>query len=328
MCTALYRSTGGRYFGRNLDIEKSYDERITLTPRRYPIPFRYLPDIEEHYALFGMASAHSRFPLYYEAMNECGLAGAALSFEGNAYYQREHREGKQNLCPFEVMPYLLATCETVEKAVEMLRNINIIDENLSEELPNTPLHFMFADRERCIVVEPMREGIRVFDNPLGVLTNNPPFETQLFLLSTYRGLSPRAPVCRFSEKINLEEYSRGMGTLFLPGDLTSPSRFVRCAFMNANATTPDTEVGKVTQFFHILRSVEQIHGCVAVGELFECTVYSSCMDLDRGLYYYTTYENPAITCLDMRREALDGDTPRHFEIAKCVFLPPANARRT
>ena len=328
MCTALYRSLGGRYFGRNLDIEKSYDERITLTPRRYPIPLRHLPELKEHYAILGMASACSHLPLYYEAMNECGLAGAALSFEGNAYYQGECREGRSCLCPFEVLPYLLATCETVEKAEKMLRNINIINENLSEELPNTPLHFLFADRDRCIVVEPMREGIRVFDNPLGVLTNNPPFEDQLFHLSTYRGLSPRAPVCRFSEKIKFEEYSRGMGTLFLPGDLTSPSRFVRCAFMNENATTPETEAGRVAQFFHILSSVEQIHGCVAVGELLECTVYSSCMDLVHGLYYYKTYENFSITCLDMRKENLDGDAPTHFTLAKCVFLPSQNARRT
>ena len=328
MCTAICYRNNTSYFGRNLDLDRGYGERVVITPRNFEIKMRCAESVKSHYAMIGMACVVDDFPLYYEAMNECGLAGAALSFEGNAYYQGECREGRSCLCPFEVLPYLLATCETVEKAEKMLRNIDIIDENLSEALPNTPLHFLFADRDRCIVVEPMREGIRVFDNPLGVLTNNPPFEDQLFHLSTYRGLSPRAPVCRFSEKIKFEEYSRGMGTLFLPGDLTSPSRFVRCAFMNENATTPETEAGRVAQFFHILSSVEQIHGCVAVGDSFECTVYSSCMDLVRGLYYYKTYENFSITCLDMWKEDLDGDTPTHFALAKCDFSPSQNARRT
>ena len=126
-----------------------------------------------------------------------------------------------------------------------------------------------------------------------MLTNNPPFPQQLFRLNDYQSLSPRQPENTFSPALDLHSYSRGMGALGLPGDLSSGSRFVRAAFTRANAVSGNSEAESVSQFFHILGAVEQVRGCCEVEPgKHEITIYTSCCSAQRGIYYYTTYENP------------------------------------
>ena len=166
---------------------------------------------------------------------------------------------------------------------------------------------MIADADECIVVESMKDGIKVYDNPFGVLTNNPPFEQQCFQLNNYQGLSPKQPENTFAPGTPLQAYSRGMGALGLPGDLSSSSRFVRAAFTRQHSRSGDSEVESVAQFFHILGSVEQQRGCCEVRDgQYEITLYTSCCNAARGIYYYTTYENRQITAVDMHRENLNG----------------------
>jgi choloylglycine hydrolase len=168
---------------------------------------------------------------------------------------------------------------------------------------------MIADREEAITVESMEDGLHIYENPVGVLTNNPSFDDQMFRLNDYMHLSPRSPENHFSEKLNLRHYSRGMGALGLPGDLSSQSRFVRAAFTKMNSVSGDSEGESVSQFFHVLDTVTQTRGCceVAEGE-YEMTIYTSCCNADKGIYYYTTYDNRQISALDMHRENLDGST--------------------
>jgi choloylglycine hydrolase len=189
----------------------------------------------------------------------------------------------------------------------LLSRIRLTDTPFREDLPVSDLHWIIADRQESVTVESVAEGVMVYDNPVGVLTNNPPFPQQLFRLNDFMHLSPRGPENRFSDKLDLRPYSRGMGAMGLPGDLSSPSRFVRATFVKMNSVSGDTETESVGQFFHILGSVDQARGCCAVGEReYEITIYTSCCNADRGIYYYTTYENPAITAVDMMREDLDG----------------------
>jgi choloylglycine hydrolase len=96
-----------------------------------------------------------------------------------------------------------------------------------------------------------------------------------------------------------------MGGLGLPGDSSSVSRFVRAAFTRQNAKHHVEEAASLGQFFHILETVKQIEGCVNVKGKLEKTVYSSCCNLDKGIYYYTTYENSQITAIDLHKENLD-----------------------
>lgn len=307
MCTAATYKTKDFYFGRTLDYEFSYGDEITITPRNYELNFRMRKKIENHYAMIGMAHVVGDYPLYYDAINEKGLGIAGLNFVGNAYYN-DCVEGKDNIAQFELIPWILCQCETVKEVRELLKNINITNEPYSEKFPLAQLHWIIADKNEAITVESMKDGLKVYDNPVGVLTNNPPFDKQIFELNKYINLSPKSPQNNFSNKLNMEYYSRGMGAIGLPGDLSSQSRFVRVSFVKMNSVSGDDEKSSVSQFFHILNSVDQQRGCCDVGDgKYEITIYTSCCNASKGIYYYTTYNNHQITGVNMFKENLDGN---------------------
>ena len=305
MCTAAAYRTKDFYFGRTLDYESSYGEEITVTPRNYPFRFKAGGTLERHYAMIGMAHVVEDCPLYYEAVNEKGLGMAGLNFVGNAVYH-EPDPDRDNVPTFEFIPWILSRCATVKEARVLLERVNLTTEQFSPTLPNAQLHWLIADRDGAVVAESVRSGLRVYDNPAGVLTNNPPFEEQMFHLNNYMALSPCQPKNTFSSGLDLTCYSRGMGALGLPGDLSSQSRFVRAAFVRLNSRSGESEEESVSQFFHILNSVDQQRGCCEVEPgVYEYTIYTSCCNADRAIYYYTTYDNHQISAVDMHRTDLD-----------------------
>lgn len=305
MCTALSFTAQNHYFGRTLDLDCSYGEEVCVMPRRFPLSFRKMGDMPEHYAMIGMATVVGGIPLFYDAVNEHGLAMAGLNFPENAYYY-PIAEGRDNVAPFEFIPWILGACKTVAEARMLLDKINIVNIPFSENLPLSPLHWMISDSEGSIVVETMRDGIHIHDNPVGVMTNNPPFEYQLFNLNNYRSLRTDNGENYFSDSIPLKNYCQGLGALGLPGDVSSMSRFVRIAFGRANSVCGGDEESAVSQFFHLLTSVEMNRGCCKTPSgKWDITVYTSCANTQRGLYYYTTYDNRQITCVDMHKTDLD-----------------------
>ena len=308
MCTASNYITDNHYFGRNFDYEISYNERVTITPRNYKFEFRKIDPIESHYAIIGIAAGIDGYPLYYDACNEKGLSIAGLNFAGNAVY-REVEEDMVNITPFELIPYLLGKASSVSEARDLLAEINLVNINFADELPLSPLHWMMSDEHEAIVIEPMADGLKIFDNPVGVLTNNPPFDKQLFYLNNYRALSNKNPEKTFGGDFDMDEYSRGMGAIGLPGDLSSASRFAKVAFTRANSYSDSDEASSVGQFFHILGSVEQQNGCtfIADPDLYEYTIYTSCYNTNKCILYYRTYHNSQITAVDLNNEDLDSD---------------------
>ncbi len=314
MCTCATYAANDHYFGRNLDLEFSYSETVTVTPRNYPIPFRQMPSMENHFALIGMAFVCDGFPLYYDAANEHGLCMAGLNFPGNGYFG-PIAENRDNIAPFEFIPWILGQCRTVAEARRLLDRINLADIAFSEQLPITPLHWMISDRSGSIVVESVKSGLHVYDNPVGVMTNNPTFDYQLFHLNDFPQVTVEPAGDGFSDGIHLDTYSRGMGGLGIPGDLSSESRFVKAAFTKLNSISGDSESAAVSQFFHILGSVEQQRGLVHLGgDKYEITIYSSCINMDQGIYYYTTYENSQISAVNLNHCDLDCAELKSFEL--------------
>lgn len=313
MCTAATYKTKDFYFGRTMDYEFSYGDEITVTPRKYPFRFLEKGIWNTHYAMIGMACVTEDYPLYYEAVNEKGLGMAGLNFVGNAVY-RKREEGRDNIAQFELIPWILGQCVSVKEARALLARLNITNIPFSEELPLAQLHWILADREESVVVESVEAGLKVYDNPVGVLTNNPPFDMQMAALRNYMALSVKPPQNTFAPGLTLEAYSRGMGAIGLPGDLSSQSRFVRAAFTKMNSVSGEGEKESVSQFFHILNSVDQQRGCCELenGKC-EYTIYTSCCNADKGIYYYTSYDNHQITGVDMHRENLDGEKLARYQ---------------
>ena len=304
MCTAVCYRSNTSYFGRNLDLHRGYGESVVVTPRNYEIKLRCEKPIRSHYAMIGMACVVDGFPLYYEATNEKGLSMAGLNFPENAAYYH-FAAGKDNITPFEFIPWLLAQCTCMDEARAILERINLVHINFSEQLPLSPLHWMISDKKYSIVVEPLKDGLKIYDDPFEVLTNNPPFEFHRTNASHYMGLSTGHAASRFRESIPMKNYSLGLGAWGLPGDYSSASRFVRALFVKENSVSEHNEASNVNQFFHILNSVAMPKGCVRSEGDFEYTRYSSCCNADRGIYYYTTYNHLEITSIDLHSVDLD-----------------------
>ncbi len=306
MCTAITFKTENAYFGRNLDIERSYNECVTITPRNFVLKLRMKDTIKKHYAIIGMATVVDNYPLYFDATNEFGLSMAGLNFPDNAIYFPPETD-KDNITPFEFIPWILTQCKNLDEARVLLARINLCNINFSENLSLSPLHWIVADKYCAITVESVKDGLKIYDNPIGVLTNNPPFYYHMTHLCDYINITPNEPENRFGS-VSLKAYSRGMGGIGLPGDLSSASRFVRAAFIKLNSICKTDENSSVSQFFHILSSVSQPRGVARIlNSEYEITKYTSCINVNKGIYYYNTYENNCICSVDMHKCNLNSD---------------------
>lgn len=312
MCTALSLHEQGHYFGRTLDLDCSYGEKVCIVPRNFPLTFPTLEDMTQHYAIIGMAVMAGNTPLFYDGANEKGLCMAGLNFPGNAVYQ-PWKPGAVNIPPYAFITWVLGKFSAVSQVKEALKNGNLVDIAFAEGVPNSPLHWIVSDEKESVVVESAGDGLHVYSDPVHVMTNNPPFPYQLFQLNNFRSLSPATSLNTFCRELDLKVYSQGLGAIGLPGDVSSMSRFVRIAFNAHNSRCGNCD--PVEQFFHLLGSVEMIQGCCRTDEgLLDITVYTSCIHPASGRYYYHTYGNRRIHCVDMTRENLDGDKAVTYEL--------------
>lgn len=325
MCTSIAMNTEDFYFGRTMDIEYSFNERVVFTPRNYPIPFRRNDTLRRHYAMLGMAGVMEGYPLYAEAVNERGLCVAGLNFPDSAYYPPKEDPVKQNVSPFELILWLCAKCASVTDAKQLLASTHLIHIPFNDSLPLAPLHWHIADRERSIVLESTRNGLEIYDNPVGVLTNNPSFHFQTTNLCQYMNLTTTCPQNCFSNIKSLAPFGQGLGSFGLPGDYSPASRFVKAAYLSMNSVCEKDEMSSISQLFHILDSVSMIRGSVVTSQqLYDTTTYACCMNATKGIYYYKTYSNSQLTAVDIRRENLDAETLKNFPLATETQIAWAN----
>lgn len=306
MCTSIAWRNGSFYFGRNLDLEVDFGQRVVIMPRRHRLTFRREKPMEQHYAMIGMATAMDGCALYAEAVNEKGLCIAGLNFPENAYYPMEEEPGKAHVASYELPWWLLGQCATVQQAKELLEKTQIMGMPFSEAVQPSPMHWHVADKRASIVVECMRDGMHIHDDPVGVLTNNPPFDFHMHNLCQYMNLTALWPENHLVPEVNLHPFGRGMGAIGLPGDASPSSRFVRAAFLLHNSVCDEEHC--VAHFFHLLDSVAMTRGSViAPGDKWEATLYSCCMDAEAGIYYYKTYTNNQLTAVHLHNANLDGE---------------------
>ncbi len=318
MCTSISLSTPVALSGRNMDIEYSFGEQVVITPRNYRFFFQNGHRMQSHFAMIGMAHVADGFPLYAEAANEKGLYIAGLNFPDNAFYfpPSNISKGKKQLAPYELIPFLLGTCQTTEEAKKQLEMIQLTALPFSSNMPLAPLHWHIADSKSAIVAEPRKEGLCIYKDSVGVLTNNPPYPFHLMNLHNYQSLTPHPPENHFHPALPLQVYGEGMGALGLPGDASPMSRFIKAAFLVANSVAENKSLEPVSQFFHILDSVAMVRGSVVTANgRHDITTYSSCINLQKGIYYYKTYYNHQITAVHLFHENLDANELKVFPLA-------------
>lgn len=321
MCTGLSLKNGNsHYFGRNLDLEIDYPISVVITPRNYEFKLRHEQSIPAHYAMIGMGMVQGGYPLYFEGINEMGLGMAGLAFWKSCRYNPV-QEGKTNIASFELVPYILGKCSTVDQAKEAFKNLNITDEGFSADLAPSPLHWMVSDANKSIVIEQTVNGLHVYDDPYDVLANEPPFPFHCYNLNFYCNISNHIEnydSSRFAPDMpDFVNMGAGMGSAGLPGGLDSISRFVRAAFFRLNSVCPDTEEANVSQFFHILQGVGQPRGADnnKRGE-YEVTQYTCGANTKTLRFYYTTYYNQSLNAVDLLKEDLDAASVKAIPVIR------------
>ena len=111
-----------------------------------------------------------------------------------------------------------------------------------------------------------------------------------------------------------------MGAMGLPGDFSSQSRFVRAAFVSQNARKYSNVDEGVARFFQLMACVTVPRGSVRLPAGDAETVYTACCDAVRGVYYYTTAQNPALTVVDLHRADLESGKPVSYPLSTRLHI--------
>ncbi|MDJ8948460.1 choloylglycine hydrolase [Clostridium perfringens] len=329
MCTGLALETkdGLHLFGRNMDIEYSFNQSIIFIPRNFKcVNKSNKKELTTKYAVLGMGTIFDDYPTFADGMNEKGLGCAGLNLPVYVSYSKEDIEGKTNIPVYNFLLWVLANFSSVEEVKEALKNANIVDIPISENIPNTTLHWMISDiTGKSIVVEQTKEKLNVFDNNIGVLTNSPTFDWHVANLNQYVGLRyNQVPEFKLGDQ-SLTALGQGTGLVGLPGDFTPASRFIRVAFLRDAMIKNDKDSIDLIEFFHILNNVAMVRGSTrTVEEKSDLTQYTSCMCLEKGIYYYNTYENNQINAIDMNKENLDGNEIKTYKYNKTLSINHVN----
>ena len=141
MCTAITYQTQSHYFGRTFDHDVSYGESVVIAPRKFPL--RTLPNVKNHYAIIGMATISSHYPLYYDATNEKGLSMAGIEFPRKCGICQSQERRRQCAC-LCFIPWVPGQCATISQAEELLLRTNLTNTPFSDKIPPAPLHWLLA----------------------------------------------------------------------------------------------------------------------------------------------------------------------------------------
>ncbi len=317
MCTALTLKTTNnkQLFGRNMDLEYNFNQSIIFLPRNYKVENKETNTVNiNKYAILGMGTIINDYPTFSDVMNEKGLACAGLNFPNYAYYPKEGAKGKLNVHVYNLLLWIVSNYDSIKSLRKDITNLLIVDIPISKNVPSATLHFIVTDKSgETIVLEQTKDGLKIHENKVGVLTNSPTFDYHMMNLSNYTNLG-----YNHSNTINLvnEEivpHGQGNSLLGIPGDVTPATRFVRSVVLK-DATIKNSKNINIPQFFHILNGVSMVDGSVITKQgLNDITQYTSCMNLNDGIYYYNTYYNYTIMSIDMYKEDLNSKEMKIFK---------------
>jgi len=158
---------------------------------------------------------------------------------------------------------------------------------------------------KSVVIEPLDKSLKLYDDPLGVITNSPTFDWHMTNLRNYVNLSALNVPPLDLGGIKLAQFGQGSGLRGTPGDFTPPSRFVRAVAFSQSAIRADTAPQAVLQAFHILNNFDIPFGAVREvdnGQMHaEATTWTSASDLKNLHWYFRTYGDQSIHSVDLKK---------------------------
>ncbi len=298
MCTNITWKNNTNFIGRNMDIGFDFDKKIVITPRNFILNFMEEKPIKKHYAIIGTAQITNNYPLYCEAFNEKGLYIAGLNYPNNTKYY-EFSKDKSNISVNELIPWILSQCSNIKEAKALIKKTNILNKTIDSNLPIPSLHFILSDDSTSLVIECEKDEMKVYENNIGILTNNPSYDIHIKNLNNYNHVTPINKIENLKKENQITHFCTGLGTIGLPGDYSSQSRFIKAYYLK-NHSIANTDYESVLQMFHMLNSVAFVKGSVIdEHDNLDITIYSSCCDIKNLTYYFKTYNSSNIQAVKL-----------------------------
>lgn len=248
-----------------------------------------------------------------DGLNEKGLAVGMFYFPGFAKYpDPTPANQKIGVSPTEFANWLLSQFATVDEVKAGLGNIAILATTPKGWPGPPPVHYVVYDQSgQSIVIEPIDAKLVVTDNPLGVVTNSPPFDWHMTNLSNYVNLTPLGTLPKKIDGVEVQAYSTGSGLGGLPGDFTAPSRFVRAAVFSSSSVTPTDSTDAAKKVLHLLNQFDIPRGAVRTAEpngqvQIEWTLATVARDPSTLTYYFKTYDNQNLRKISMKEFDFNG----------------------
>lgn len=335
-CSAFSWETkdGKHLWGRNFDFNRiAAGSQITFLPRNVDY-YRLGTYIEQNlnekdhvhgtYAAIGTgATVLQSTPTLFEGINEKGLMGGQLYFRQFASYAKEPKAGTCGIQPAFLVTELLTQCSCVEDIIEHLETkITIIDQKIFGSVPT--VHWIFSDASgQTILIESEADGLHIYKNSMGILTNSPNYRWHETNLLNYGNIGTKDHDTWELNHVPMHPCFSGTGGLGLPGDCSSPSRFVRLAYLKAHGEKGANEPQGVTYMFRLFENIAFPLGMVSVGQdhtvtehdanvtEFDYTLYTSVMCAESLKFYWNLYDQMQIQCIDLHN-LLDETTIRQF----------------
>lgn len=328
MCTSLTytNSRGDHFLARTMDFDLDFDARIMVMPRHYTVA----GDAGTYTTQYGFVGAGRQLghEMYSDGVNEHGLAIAALYFPSNVQYLEDTPADKLGIAPQDFVAWALGNASSLTDLAAKVQQVALIDVP-TEMLGGTPpLHFIVSDRTgQTKLLEPTSGDLHLIDDPVGVMTNSPRLDWHLQNLSTYGTLTnqerPLAPLMGKT----LKTQGPGTGALGLPGDFTSPSRFIRTTFLKNYADQTTTIPGSLNLLQHLLNAVTIPKGVKLKDDGHsDYTQYRGYMSLTDLAYYLEPYDNQVLQGVTLSDDLLDNLTePTEYPITHAVHLQDLTA---
>lgn len=294
MCTNITLKSKDNKFllARTMDFSFELEPEMLVIPRNYPLNFVFnTSPVNNHYAFMGLGKNIGVYAMA-DGINEHGLSGAALYFEGYAEYSETSTPNK-SIAPHEVIMWMLAKCKTIDEVIQQFKE-NSVSKKMIEFLGVVPpLHWAFQDiTGKSIIVEITKRGLEIFENKIGVLTNSPDYTWHLTNIRNYIGLDPVQVEPRVIYGQEFKPFGQGSGTFGIPGDLTPPSRFIKTLYTKLSIEKVEGEENLVLNASHILNGVDIAKGSVITQRhTIDYTQYTAFMVGESKTYYYRMYND-------------------------------------
>ena len=309
MCTSftLHAKDESYMLSRTMDFSIEMAKTVTYIPQNFHLihDYRSSETYQTKYAYVGMGALEDHCNIVFDGINEQGLTAATLYFVSYAgYADPQAATTAVKVAPDMVVGYTLgnyASVNEVKTAFEQ-NQIQIVDEKNPTLGITPPLHYIFMDKTGAtIVVEVMKDGVHVYDDTVGVMTNSPDYPWHENNLNNYLTVTPKQhkPVNWLGKE--LHPMSQGSGNFGLPGDFTPVARFVRAAYLKNFMPQADNEYGNLIKAENILKSVNVAKGAVVTendAQDFSC--YRSFMSATSQTYYFATYNNQRVRKIDLQ----------------------------